>query len=339
MINSTGRWCPARARKNIAKRALKSLTAFSMILSAGALLSPAHAAGAPTVTTTAGKVQGFVVNGVSEFLGIPYAAPPVSNLRWRPPVAPASWSGVRQATAYGPICAQISLLGAYAGPSNNNEDCLYLNVFTPLPKASQKLPVIFWIHGGGDADGETPGYDGSKLAAQGTVVVSMEYRMNLFGFLAIPSLDSEGHLFGNYGILDQQFALHWVHDNIAKFGGDPSNVTVGGQSAGAQDTSINMISPLAAGLFKHGICMSECNVNVTPLATAVTNGNAFATAAGCGALTGAAQAAGLRAVPAATIEALAGNGLAIQRNQALPARRQLAFLKIPAVVPTCLAMA
>ncbi len=300
--------CP---RRGSARTLLRTSLALGIALWSGALFAPtqAYAAGGPTVATTEGKVQGFVVNNISEFLGIPYAAPPVGNLRWRPPVAHAAWKNKLQATAYGPICAQIYLFGAYAGPANNNEDCLYLNVFTPLPKEGQNLPVIFWIHGGGDANGETPGYDGSKLAAQGTVVVSMEYRMNLFGFLAIPSLDNEGHNFGNYGILDQQFALHWVHDNIAKFGGDPNNVTVGGQSAGAQDTSINMISPLAAGLFKHGICMSECNVNLTPLATAVANGNAFASAVGCGSKTGAAQAKCLRAVPAATIEALAGNGI------------------------------
>ena len=165
------------------------------------------------------------------------------------------------------------MLGCYAGPANNNEDCLYLNVFTPLPKAGQNLPVIFWIHGGGNVDGETPGYDGSKLAAQGhTVVVSIEYRLNLFGFLALPSLDNEGHLFGNYGILDQQFALQWVHNNIANFGGNPNNVTVGGQSAGAQDTTIDMISPLAKGLFQHGICESLCAVNVTPLSRRLVGG-------------------------------------------------------------------
>jgi para-nitrobenzyl esterase len=315
MPHFTRRWSLARVRKNIAKGALRFSTALGMILSAAALLSPAHAAGGPTVTTTAGKVQGFVVNGVSEFLGIPYAAPPVGNLRWRPPVASASWSGVRQAAAYGPICAQIYEDAVYAGPANSNEDCLYLNVFTPLPKAGQKLPVIFWIHGGGNDDGETPGYDGSKLAAQGhTVVVSVEYRLNLFGFLALPSLDSEGHNFGNYGILDQQFALQWVHNKIAKFGGNPNNVTVAGQSAGAQDTSIALVSPLDKGLFQHGICESLCTVNVTPLAQALADGTAFAAAAGCGSETGAAQAACLRAVPAAKIQALAGNGIVYQSN-------------------------
>ena len=120
----------------------------------------------------------------------------------------------------------------FAGPANNNEDCLYLNVFTPNLDPSARLPVIFWIHGGGNLDGETPGYDGSKMAADGkTVVVTVEYRLNLMGWLANPALDNEGHTFGNYGILDQLLALKWVRQNIAKFGGDKNNVTIGGQSA------------------------------------------------------------------------------------------------------------
>ena len=148
----------------------------------------------------------------------------------------------------------------FSGPPNNNEDCLYLNVFTPNLDPSARLPVIVWIHGGGNVDGETPGYDGSKLAADGnTVVVTMEYRLNLIGFLAHPALDNEGHAFGNYGILDQQAVLKWVERNIAKFGGDKDNVAVGGQSAGAVDTGVHMVSPLAAGLFHRGICQSFCS--------------------------------------------------------------------------------
>jgi para-nitrobenzyl esterase len=326
------RGLPSRLCKCVQKSKLRTCLKLGVALSACMFLAPVpsyaqgKSSGGPIVTTTAGKVQGFVVNGVSEFLGVPYAAPPLGNLRWRPPVVHASWSGVRQANAYAPICAQISLGGSFSGPANNNEDCLYLNVFTPLPKAGQKLPVLFWIHGGGDYDGETPGYDGSKLALQGhTVVVSVAYRLNLFGFLAIPSLDNEGHLFGNYGILDQQLALHWVHDNIAKFGGNPNNVTVGGQSAGAQDTTINIISPLAKGLFQHGICMSACSVNFTTLPTALSRGEAFAAAAGCGTQTGSAQAACLRALPAATVEALAGNGITYTTQPGAPGATSTGF--------------
>ena len=159
----------------------------------------------------------------------------------------------------------ITTLGVFSGPPNNNEDCLYLNVFTPDLDPSARLPVIVWIHGGGNVDGETPGYDGSKLASHGkTVVVTMEYRLNLMGFLAHPALDNEGHLFGNYGILDQQAVLKWVERNIAKFGGDKDNVTVGGQSAGAVDTGLHMVSPLAAGLFHRGICQSFCSAFTLP---------------------------------------------------------------------------
>ena len=167
--------------------------------------------------------------------------------------------------AYAPICAQITTLGVFAGPANNNEDCLYLNVFTPNLNPSARLPVIVWIHGGGNLDGETPGYDGSKMASDGkTVVVTLAYRLNLMGFLAHPALDDEGHLFANYGILDQQSVLKWVQRNIAFFGGDKNNVTLGGQSAGADDTEINMVSPLATGLFDRGICESCCAAGVTP---------------------------------------------------------------------------
>jgi len=281
----------------------------------------------PIVQTTQGRVQGFSTQGITEFLGIPFAAPPIStnpsaapcsptNLRWCPPVVHAPWLGVRQATAYAPICAQIETLGVFAGPANNNEDCLYLNVFTPNLGGHQenekenegKLPVIFWIHGGGNLDGETPGYDGSKMALQGrTVVVTVEYRLNLMGWLAHPALDHEGHLFANYGILDQQFALQWVRDNIANFGGDPNNVTVGGQSAGAEDTGIAMLSPLDKSLFERGICESFCpSSNFPTLASAEATGVAFAQAAGCGSGTGPSVAACLRALPAAQIEALAG---------------------------------
>jgi para-nitrobenzyl esterase len=125
------------------------------------------------------------------------------------------------------------------------------------PAGGGKLPVIVWIHGGGNADGETPGYDGSKLAARGhTVVVSMEYRLNVFGWLSHPALDKEGHFFGNYGVLDQQLVLKWVKRNIAQFGGDKNNVTVGGQSSGALNAALSMVSPLATGLLDRVICQA-----------------------------------------------------------------------------------
>jgi para-nitrobenzyl esterase len=262
----------------------------------------------PVVETKEGPVQGFISNGVTEFLGIPYAEPPVGDLRWRPPKDHAPWTNVRKATEFAPTCAMITTLGVFSGPQNNNEDCLYVNVFTPDLNPSARLPVIVWIHGGGNVDGETPGYDGGKLASQGrTVVVTMEYRLNLMGFLAHPALDNEGHLFGNYGILDQQAVLKWVERNIARFGGDKDNVTVGGQSAGAVDTGIHMLSPLAAGLFHRGICQSFCPGFTLPTKEAAeAKGVAFAEAAGCGSGTGPEVAQCLRNLPTAKVEELAG---------------------------------
>ena len=267
----------------------------------------------PVVATKEGPVQGFVAGGVTKFLGIPYAEPPVGALRWKPPKDIAPWTTVRKTTEFAPICALVTTLGVFSGAPNNNEDCLYLNVFTPDLNPSARLPVIVWIHGGGNVDGETPGYDGSKLAAQGkTVVVTMAYRLNLMGFLAHPALDNEGHLFGNYGILDQQAVLKWVARNIEAFGGDKNNVTVGGQSAGAVDTGIHMLSPLAAGLFHRGICQSFCPAFTLPTrAQAEATGVAFAEAAGCGSGTGPEVAQCLRNLPAAKVEALAGTASTI----------------------------
>jgi para-nitrobenzyl esterase len=240
----------------------------------------------PTVKTVEGKVRGFTKNGANIFLGIPYAAPPVGNLRWRPPQPVKKWKGALDATHYGNTCPQVTELGAFAGPASTTEDCLYLNVFTNGANNRKKKPVIVWIHGGGNVDGESNDYDGSKLATGGpdgtpTVVVTLNYRLGLFGIMSEQHLNSEGHLWGNYGILDQQAALRWVQRNIAQFGGDPTNVTLGGQSAGAWDTSANMISPLAAGLFQRAIIQSFPASTWTPAATALQHGNAFAAAAGC----------------------------------------------------------
>jgi para-nitrobenzyl esterase len=304
----------APSRAHASSTVKRSSAGLILAFALGALCVPWHGASAagPIVSTKEGPVEGFINDGVAEFLGVPYAAPPAGDLRWRPPKNHASWTSVLKAKTYAPVCAQITTLGVFAGPANNNEDCLYLNVFTPSLNPKSKLPVIVWIHGGGNVDGETPGYDGSKMAAQGhTVVVTIEYRLNLMGFLAHPALDTEGHLFGNYGILDQQRALKWVKHNISGFGGDKNNVTLGGQSAGAIDTGLNMVSPLAASLFDRGICESYCPVFPLPTKTsAEATGVAFAVAAGCGSGTGPATAQCLRSLPAAKVEALAGTGSA-----------------------------
>jgi para-nitrobenzyl esterase len=258
-------------------------------------------ANGPTVSTTDGPVQGFVENGVNKFLGIPYAAPPVGDLRWKAPQPPAH-HGKLDATEFGNTCPQTTTLGAFAGPATTTEDCLYLNVYTSSTSGSK--PVLVWIHGGGNFDGASDGYDGSKLATGGpngvpTVVVVMNYRLGLFGFISHPALNT-GSAWGNYGILDQQAVLRWVKANIANFGGDPNNVTMGGQSAGAQDTSANMISPLADGLFHRAIPQSGPTSGFTDTATALSRGQAFATAAGCS------TAACLRGLSAARILQLQG---------------------------------
>ena len=240
-------------------------------------------ANGPTVSTSDGPVRGFVQNGVNEFLGIPYAAPPVGDLRWKPPAPPASHA-LLDATQFANTCPQVTTLGPFAGPTSTTEDCLYLNVFTT--GTSPKKPVLVWIHGGANLDGESNDYDGSKLATGGplgtpTVVVTINYRLGLFGILSESHLNAEGHSWGNYGILDQQAVLRWVQANISAFGGDPQNVTVGGQSAGAYDTSANLISPASAGLFQRAIIQSFPPSTWTTAAVALQHGNAFAAATGC----------------------------------------------------------
>ena len=258
------------------------------------------------VNPPAGPVQGLNNNGVSEYLGIPYAQPPVGDLRWQPPQSYPPWTQTLNATQFGPTCAQITTLGVFAGPPNSNENCLYLNVFTPQTAAPGTLPVLVWIHGGGNFDGESNDYDGSKLASQGnTVVVTLNYRLGLLGWLANPALDSEGHPFGNYGLLDQQLVLKWVQNNIASFGGDPNRVALGGQSAGSVDTSMNVASPLAVGLFNRAIFESGL-LDTIPLASAEQVGTAFSVAAGCGSGATPAVAACLRSLSAQTIMNLQG---------------------------------
>jgi para-nitrobenzyl esterase len=234
----------------------------------------------PTVYTQEGAVRGVSKNGVNIFLGIPYAAPPVGKLRWRPPQPVQHWSGVLDATQYANTCPQVTELGAFAGPSSTNEDCLYLNVFT-TGNGHSKKPVMVWIHGGGNVDGESNDYDGSKLATGGpfgseAVVVTLNYRMGLFGYLSHPALNNEGHLWGNYGILDIQAVLKWVQRNATAFGGDPTRVLLGGQSAGASDTGANVISPLAAGLFNRALYQSSPTSSFPTAATALTRGTNFA---------------------------------------------------------------
>jgi para-nitrobenzyl esterase len=218
-----------------------------------------------TIRIESGLISGALVGenkDVRAYKGIPYAAPPVGNLRWKPPQPPPTWQGVRQTTEYGPSCPQPDILerayGIKTGPTS--EDCLYLNVWTPAKVGNEKLPVMVWIHGGGyiAGSGSSQVYDGQELARRGIVVVTINYRLGPFGFLAHPLLskESEHGVSGNYGLLDQIAALLWVKRNIAAFGGDPNNVTIFGESAGAGSVCYLMVSPLAKGLFHRAIAQS-----------------------------------------------------------------------------------
>ena len=188
--------------------------------------------------------------GLRVFRGIPYAAPPVGDLRWREPQPAAPWKGVRKATEFGPRCVQGPIFDDMVFRDQPSEDCLYLNVWTPARSAAEKLPVMVWIHGGGFQAGSAsePRQDGARLARKGVVVVSLNYRLGVFGFLAHPELTKESGrgASGNYGLLDQVAALRWVRDNVAAFGGDPGNVTIFGESAGSFAVSALMASPAGA---------------------------------------------------------------------------------------------
>lgn len=248
--------------------------------------------------------------GLRVYKGIPFAAPPVGDLRWKAPQAVKAWSGELTAKDWGPRCVQSSRLGNL-DPLNKrmDEDCLYLNVWAPTPsaaaKAAEALPVMVWIHGGSNTNGagSQPEYDGSALARKGVVLVTINYRLDVFGFLAHPDLTAEsgGKSSGNYALLDQIAALQWVQKNISAFGGDPKNVTVFGESAGAMDISLLMASPLAKGLFAKvigesgGALTPIAPFGPKPLATGEKEGQALAQALEAKSL------AELRAKPAADI--------------------------------------
>ena len=221
----------------------------------------ASALGKP-VQLESGLVRGEVVEGttVQVFRGIPYAAPPIGDLRWREPTAVASWEGVRSATEFGNICHQGPALAAMIRQDlpTRSEDCLYLNVWTGALGSETKQPVMVWIHGGGLTLGwgHQRGYDGTHLAEQGVVLVSINYRLGALGFLAHPLLNDEAGVSGNYGLKDQIAALEWVQRNIDAFGGDPNNVTIFGESAGGTSVHALIASPRSKGLVHRGIAQS-----------------------------------------------------------------------------------
>ena len=232
------------------------------------------------VATDAGRVEGVRAQGIVTFKGIPFAAPPVGELRWRPPQPPEPWDGVRGTTEFSPMAPQ-----RFAAGLAQSEDCLYLNVWTPGTGGDPR-PVMVWIHGGGFATGSAsePLYDGAALARQGVVLVSFNYRINVFGAFAHPLLTAESPhgASGNYGLLDQVAALEWVQRNIEAFGGSPDRVTIFGESAGGRSVSLLMASPLTAGLFHGAVAQSGALRGVsTPLAVRERQGERLADEVSC----------------------------------------------------------
>lgn len=250
--------------------------AHALVAAALILAAASSAAGAPTVRTRAGALRGAEDGASNVYFGIPYAKPPLGELRWREPVPFGAWNGERDATrpakacwqgeagSWGPFTAEFTDVGA------RSEDCLYLNVWVPK-QGGRNLPVFFWIHGGGygSGSGTLPVYDGAGLAARGAVVVTINYRLGVFGFLAHPELtrESRRHTSGNYGVLDMIEALKWVRANITSFGGDPGNVTIAGQSAGANAVNQLVLAPTAKGLFHRAIAQSGSGLSAFPSRT------------------------------------------------------------------------
>lgn len=274
-----------------------------------------------------GRLEGKRDGAVTAFLGIPFAAPPVGPLRWKPPQAPARWDGIRKATEFGSSCFQAtSPLGFLAWthefvPTNQvSEDCLTLNVWTPAIRPKKPMAVLFWIYGGGFSQGSSQVaiYNGANLANSGIVVVSINYRVGPLGFMAHPALTAESpeHASGNYGLLDAVAALQWVSKNIGRFGGDPARVTIAGQSAGAALVHDLIASPLSKGLFRGAIAQSGSGLNIP----SPTLAEAEAIGSGVMRASGATSLAALRALPPEDIERAAA--------ATAPASRRLRFVPI-----------
>ncbi len=285
-----------------------SMSILSTIAMCAAANQPSIAA--DRVKTANGAVESSATprDGVRSFKGIPFAQPPIGDLRWREPQPVKNWTGARNADQFGPRCMQRT--GAFDDywfrSKGMSEDCLYLNVWTSAKSANEKLPVLVYIFGGGfqNGDGSEPRYDGESMARNGMVAVSINYRTNIFGFFVHPDLTKESahHAAGNYGLLDQVAALRWVQKNIAAFGGDPRRVTVAGESAGSISVSALMASPLSKDLMAGAIGESGAmfsSLPPQPLAEAEENGVKFGEAAGASTL------AGLRAMSAEQIQEVA----------------------------------
>ena len=268
------------------------------LLIAALILAVCGSAAAQTVTIETGTLSGGMSETVAVFRNIPYAAPPTGPLRWKPPQPAPAWSGTRDATTLGPLCMQVASKDNGVGPGPASEDCLQLNVSSP--SLSGKAPVMVWVHGGGFVNGSGTAalYDGTALAKQGVVVVTLNYRLGRFGFFAHPALTKPGQPTANYGLMDIIAALQWVQRNIRAFGGDPAKVTLFGESAGGIAVNQLMLAPQARGLFVRAITESGLGREVpTPLAAAELKGVKVAEKLGVKADQTDAAAA-LRAIPA-----------------------------------------
>ncbi|NBB21262.1 carboxylesterase family protein [Runella sp. CRIBMP] len=257
-----------------------------LCLLSGAVLAQGNNAFAVQTTIENGIIEGNydTKTGIQTYFGVPFAKPPVGNLRWKAPQPADNWQGVKETKKFGPRPMQKIVFGDMNSRSNGlSEDCLYLNVWTPAKRNTKGLPVLLYYYGGGNAagDGSEPRYDGESMAKKGIVVVTCNYRLNIFGFLAHPELSAEApyKASGNYGMLDQSAALKWVEKNIAAFGGDPKKITIAGESAGSIAVSMQMSSPLSRGLIAGAIGESGAGINPTmapvPLADAEKMGVDF----------------------------------------------------------------
>ena len=302
MHMTSGFFRGAKHRRTPAAIALAVIFALAAAFASSPAMAAAHPASQDglVVPTHDGLLQGKHAEGIDQFLGIPYAAPPVGPLRWQAPQPVQPWHGIRAATAYGNRCPQLA---SGNGPREDSENCLFLNVFTRGYHPSSRgagLPVLFMIHGGGLTTGAGDQHDGSLIVnTDHIIVVSINYRLGVFGFLDVPGLaTSPLTASGNYGLLDQEAALRWVHRNIAAFGGDAGRVTIAGESAGGWSVCALMTSPLARGLFSGAIMESGSCASRTP-AQAQSAGLAFAAQAGC--TNPATAAACLRSTPETTL--------------------------------------
>jgi para-nitrobenzyl esterase len=281
---------------------MKVLFLFPTLLLATAAMAQAPADLAHDRARTAnGALQGATLpSGIHSFKGVPFAAPPVGDRRWKAPQPTASWTNVRPATQFGPRAMQLPLFGDMNFRSNGvSEDCLYLNVWTGAKTAQEKRPVLVYFYGGGfvAGDGSEPRYDGETMAKRGIVSVTVNYRLGVFGFMAHPELtkESPNHASGNYGLLDQQAAIQWVRKNIAAFGGDPAHITIAGESAGSWSVSAQLAAPASKDLIVGAIAESGSLLGLQPLPTLAQGeqtGVGFATSVNATSL------AALRALPA-----------------------------------------